>query len=62
MADPLLQPVATTRPVLRIFVTSLTIDLRDYRDKVRDGGFLLGDTCGLGQFSIDLRRALDQCR
>jgi hypothetical protein len=25
-----------TRPVLRIFISSTAVDLRDYRDKVRD--------------------------
>ncbi len=29
-------PTVATRPVLRIFISSTAVDLRDYRDKVRD--------------------------
>jgi hypothetical protein len=31
------------RPVLRIFISSTAIDLRDYRDKVRDAVLRLQD-------------------
>ena len=36
-------PPVETRPVLRIFISSTAVDLRDYRDKVRDAVLRLED-------------------
>src|SRR5208337_862448 len=45
-------PEVATRPVLRIFISSTAIDLRDYRDKVRDAVLRLHDLpIGMETFS-----------
>jgi hypothetical protein len=45
-------PKVATRPVLRIFISSTAVDLRDYREKVRDAVLRLEDLpIGMETFS-----------
>jgi hypothetical protein len=52
-----------TRPVLRIFISSSAIDLRDYRDKVRDAVLSLNNLpVAMETFSARCGQPAIECR
>ena len=57
-----MNPKNLTRPVLRIFISSTAVDLRDYRDKVRDAVLRLENVpIGMETFSAQSGQPVSEC-